>query len=176
MTTRIRLYGTDCEQFRNVQQAISDTKTNIHVYAGIYIDGMSPTYFMSEGFGLTFELGNDTTYTRQRDEAFAVLDKYGVDNILGVTVGNEYLLQASQGGSLSTAQTYLIEKINEVRTMIKAKGYSKTIPVGSADAGSMITADLAAAADYVSLFAIRSSNVLKSPEDHGQHSPFLLWY
>lgn len=33
--------------------------------------------------------------------------------------------------------------------MLAAKGYSKTIPVGSADAGSQITAAYAAAADYV---------------------------
>ncbi|CAG8671531.1 16683_t:CDS:2, partial [Acaulospora colombiana] len=108
------------------------SKRNLHVFAGIYIDG------------------NETTYERQRDQAFDVLDKYGVDNILGITVGNEYLLQTSSGGgSVTTAETYLISKINEVRTMLQAKNYAKTIPVGSADAGSQITPELAAAADYI---------------------------
>ncbi|KAG8816589.1 hypothetical protein FRC18_000918, partial [Serendipita sp. 400] len=133
LTTRIRLYGTDCSQFKNVQEAIKQTKTNVHVYAGIYIDG------------------NETTYERQRDEAFAVLDEYGVDNILGITVGNEYLLQTftATPASLSTAETYLISKIEDVRTMLSSKNYGKTIPVGSADAGSQITTTLAAAADYI---------------------------
>lgn len=133
LTTRIRLYGTDCDQFKLVQEAIKQTQTNLHVFAGIYIDG------------------NETTYTRQRDQAFAVLDEYGVDNVLGLTVGNEYLLQAftADPATLPTAQTYLISKITEVRTMLAAKNYAKTIPVGSADAGSQITAAYAAAADYV---------------------------
>lgn len=109
------------------------SKRNLHVFAGIYIDG------------------NETTYERQRDQAFDVLDKYGVDNILGITVGNEYLLQAytADPASVTTAETYLISKINEVRTMVQAKNYGKTIPVGSADAGSQITPELSAAADYV---------------------------
>ncbi|PVG00457.1 glycoside hydrolase [Serendipita vermifera] len=133
LTTRLRLYGTDCQQFELVQEAIKQTKTNLHVFAGIYIDG------------------NETTYERQRDQAFDVLDKYGVDNILGITVGNEYLLQQNTANPalLPTAQTYLISKINEVRTMVEAKNYGKTIPVGSADAGSQITPELAAAADYI---------------------------
>jgi exo-beta-1,3-glucanase (GH17 family) len=133
LTTRIRLYGTDCDQFKLVQEAIQQTRTNLHVFAGIYIDG------------------NETTYQRQRDQAFAVLDQYGVDNVLGLTVGNEYLLQASTANpaTLATAQTYLISKIADVRSVLASKGYSKTIPVGSADAGSQITAPLSAAADYI---------------------------
>ncbi|CAG7848338.1 Putative glucan endo-1,3-beta-glucosidase btgC; AltName: Full=Endo-1,3-beta-glucanase btgC; AltName: Full=Laminarinase btgC [Serendipita indica DSM 11827] len=133
LTTRIRTYGTDCNQLRLVQQAIQQTKTNLHVYAGIYIDG------------------NETTFERQRDEAFAVFDQYGVDNVLGITVGNEYLLQAytANPATLETAQTYLISKIQDVRTMLASKNYGKTIPVGSADAGSQITATYAQAADFI---------------------------
>jgi exo-beta-1,3-glucanase (GH17 family) len=132
LTTRIRLYGTDCAQFQLVQQAIQQTQTNLHVFPGIYIDG------------------NDTTYTRQRDQLFQVLDQYGLDNVLGITVGNEYLLDSNgDPTTLATAQTYLLSKITDVRTVLAGKNYNKTIPVGSADAGSMITAEYAAACDYV---------------------------
>lgn len=103
------------------------------MFAGIYIDG------------------NETTYTRQRDQLFEVLDTYGTDNVLGITVGNEYLLQAytANPATLPTAQTYLISKIADVRTVLASKNYPKTIPVGSADAGSQVTAAYSAAADYV---------------------------
>lgn len=103
------------------------------MFPGIYIDG------------------NETTYTRQRDQLFAVLDQYGTDNILGITVGNEYLLQAytADPNSLAAAQTYLISKIADVRSVLATKNYPKTIPVGSADAGSQVTPTYAAACDYV---------------------------
>jgi exo-beta-1,3-glucanase (GH17 family) len=147
ITSRIRLYGTDCEQFSLVQQAIQQTQTNLHVFPGIYIDG------------------NDTTYTRQRDQLFQVLDQYGLDNILGITVGNEYLLGAytADPNSLATAQTYLLSKISDVRTVLASKNYNKTIPVGSADAGSQVTATYAAACDYVCIIDCHSRRFLTAP-------------
>lgn len=105
------------------------------------------------------------------------MDQYGVDNILGVTVGNEYLLQAASGtGGVATAQTYLISKIEEVRTMIAAKNYAKTIPVGTADAGSMITAALSQAADYVSIenLSFDKNSINNASPGYGKFSSVLL--
>jgi hypothetical protein len=78
------------------------------------------------------------------------MDQYGVDNILGLTVGNEYLLDSNADATtLSTATTYLLAKIADTRSVLASKHYNRTIPVGSGDAGSMITAQYAAACDYV---------------------------
>jgi len=36
---------------------------------------------------------NGTAYTRQRDELQAAIQAYGLDNIAGMTVGNEFMLE-----------------------------------------------------------------------------------
>ena len=88
-----------------------------------------------------------------------MLDEYGLDNILGIAVGNEWLLDNNADATtLANATTYLLAKIADTRSVLASKNYNKTIPVGSADAGSMVTAQYAAACDFVRtlLFAIHS--------------------
>lgn len=74
---RIRLYGADCNQSALVLEAIKQTKVNVSVYLGIY---NVPT-------------DGGVSYERQRDEIQQAIQTYGVDNILGVTVGNEFMLK-----------------------------------------------------------------------------------
>jgi exo-beta-1,3-glucanase (GH17 family) len=85
---------------------------------------------------------DNTTYNRQVSEVQAAIRTYGVDNIEGITVGNEFLLN---GG----AESELITKMADMRTLLAGMGLSKTLPVGTADAGSMITTTLAQGSDYV---------------------------
>jgi len=49
LTPRIRIYGADCNQTALVLQAIQDTKVDMQVFLGIFVDD------------------TDTVYTRQRD-------------------------------------------------------------------------------------------------------------
>ncbi|KAJ9475808.1 putative family 17 glucosidase SCW10 [Pseudozyma hubeiensis] len=124
LTSRIRLYGSDCNTSQLVLEAIKQTKVDMKVFLAVWIDT------------------NATTVQRQIDNVVDAIKTYGVDNIDGITVGNEFLLN---GGS----ETTLLGYISTVNTTINALGLSKYIPIGTADAGSMITTTLASGADYV---------------------------
>ncbi|KAK0521971.1 hypothetical protein OC842_006609 [Tilletia horrida] len=124
LTTRIRLYGADCNVTQLVLEAINQTKVNMTVWPAVWVDT------------------NATTYARQVSEMQDAITRYGTDRIEGITVGNEYLLN---GGS----EADLIQKITDMRTLLAGMNLPKTLPVGTGDAGSMITAALAAASDYI---------------------------
>jgi glucan 1,3-beta-glucosidase len=128
LTTRIRTYGSDCNASALVMQAIQDTKVDITVWLGIYIDI------------------DDTIWERQRNDTLAIIQQYGTDHISGITVGNEFLLNTEGAAS---SYTSIRRKIAEFKKDLDALNLSKTIPVGTADAGSMITSALAASADYI---------------------------
>ncbi|KDQ19326.1 glycoside hydrolase family 17 protein [Botryobasidium botryosum FD-172 SS1] len=136
LTTRIRIYGADCNQTALVLQAIQDTKVDMQVYLGIYVDN------------------TDATYTRQRDAIKQALQTYGADHVAGVTVGNEYMLNAvgdagsATGAAGVTAAAYLKTRIDDFRATLKALNLPKTIPVGTADAGSYFNTQLLSAVDY----------------------------
>ncbi|KAG8934950.1 hypothetical protein FRC02_008932 [Tulasnella sp. 418] len=138
LTTRIRLYGTDCNQTGLVMEAIKQTKTDLTVYMGIYIND------------------DDTVYTRQRDEVKKLIETYGTDHIAGVTVGNEYILNkmTAAGGADPTsapgvaAAEFLVTKIQDTRSMLTSMSLPKTIPVGNGDAGSYTNTQLLSAVDY----------------------------
>lgn len=76
LTTRIRLYGADCNQSALVLEAIKQTKVNMTVYLGIY---PIPT-------------DQNAAYNRQRDAIKSALQTYGSDHVSGVTTGNEWML------------------------------------------------------------------------------------
>lgn len=69
VTTRIRTYGSDCNQSAMIMQAIQDTKVDLGVWLGVYVDD------------------NATTWERQKSDTLNVLQTYGLDNVRGVTVG-----------------------------------------------------------------------------------------
>ncbi|KAK0551974.1 hypothetical protein OC846_003058, partial [Tilletia horrida] len=124
LTTRLRLYGADCNVTQLVLEAIKQTKVNMTVFPAVWVDT------------------NATTYARQVSEIQDAITSYGTDQIEGVTVGNEYLLN---GG----LESDLIQKMADMRTLLGGMGLSKTLPVGTADAGSMISANVAAGADFI---------------------------
>lgn len=138
ITTRIRLYGADCNQTALVLEAIKQTKTNIKVYPAIYL------------------VENDeVAYQRQKTLVQQALQTYGTDHILGITVGNEFMLNyltAHGGGSNVNgtaglaASALLKTKIADVRQMLQ--GMSITLPVGTSDAGAYFNNDLLGAVDY----------------------------
>ncbi|PWN47771.1 glycoside hydrolase [Violaceomyces palustris] len=124
LTNKIRLYGADCNVSQLVLQAIQETKTDLSVYLALWVDD------------------NAETYARQVKEVTDAIKAYGVDRIDGITVGNEYLLN---GGSAAD----LVQKMADMRTTLAGMNLPKTIPVGTADAGSMITTQLSEGADYI---------------------------
>jgi len=139
ITTRIRLYGADCNQSSLVLEAIKQTKTNLTVFLGNY---NTPT--------------DATAYTRQKGEIQTALTSYGTSNIGGITVGNEFMLNylnANAGGQDlpngpigEQGAQLLISNITDTRNMLQQMGLN--IPVGTADAGSYFNNDVLEAVDY----------------------------
>lgn len=124
LTTRVRLYGSDCNVTALMLDAIQRTKVNLTIYPAIYLDSSDP---------------GDVAWNRQVANITFALDSFGTDHIGGISVGNEYLLN---GGSA----TNLLSYVQQFRTLATSKGW--TFPVGTADAGSMFTATVAAGVDY----------------------------
>ncbi|ODN74156.1 hypothetical protein L202_07608 [Cryptococcus amylolentus CBS 6039] len=135
ITSRIRLYGANCNQTAMVLQAIQDTKVNMTVWPAIYVDS------------------NETAYDDQVTALTDALKTYGTDHISGVTVGNEYILDTA-GSDSNTSSTYLsavstiTDKIAEVNSTIQALGLDKVLPVGTSDAGSIMSKTLGEGVDY----------------------------
>lgn len=129
LTTRVRTYGADCNVPEYVLEAIDQTKVNMTVFLAAWVPQPAD------------DPGN-VTWNRQMNSVLAAIKKHGSDHIDGVTVGNEYLLN---GGP----EDQLLDKISQMRDAIKALNLPKTIPVGTADAGSMITTSLGQGSDYV---------------------------
>lgn len=60
-----------------------------------------------------------------------------------------YVLNAVSTSDRTTRISYLTSQMSDFRTRLSSKSYSKTLPVGVADAGSVITATYAQGADYI---------------------------
>ncbi|KAG2347833.1 glycoside hydrolase family 17 protein [Suillus weaverae] len=139
LTTTIRLYGADCNQSSLVLAAIQATKVNMSVYLGNYpaVDD------------------NGAAYTRQKGEIQTALQQYGGANVLGITVGNEFILdyitmqgQTDPNGSAGqAAAAMLIPWISDTRSMLSSMGLSNIL-VGNADAGSYFNNQVLSAVDY----------------------------
>jgi exo-beta-1,3-glucanase (GH17 family) len=129
LTTRLRLYGSDCDVTSLVLEAIQKTKVNMTIFPAAWLPQQSDD-------------PDNVVYNRQVSEVQAAIKTYGVDNIEGITVGNEFLLN---GGS----ETELIAKMAAMRSLLKGMNLPKTLPVGTADAGSMVTTTLSQGSDYV---------------------------
>ncbi|KAG8800996.1 hypothetical protein FRC18_007905, partial [Serendipita sp. 400] len=140
LTTRIRLYGSDCNQTQLVLEAIKRTKVDMKVYVAIFV-----------------VVDDDSAYDRQKASLRSAIEQYGVDNIEGVTVGNEFMLNyiTKYGGEGATAtstvgtqaSTLLRAKITDTRDMLKELGHPN-LPVGSADAGSYFNTALMRSIDF----------------------------
>lgn len=105
LTSKIRLYGTDCDQATQVLDAIQDLKVNLTVFIGVWVDN------------------NSTTLNRQLGAMYDILKKYPTDLIDGVAVGNEVLFRQD------LTETALISLIKDVKTNVTAMNLGKTIPI-----------------------------------------------
>ncbi|ORX37088.1 glycoside hydrolase superfamily [Kockovaella imperatae] len=135
LTTRLRLYGANCNTTALVLQAIQDTKVNMTIWPAIYVDS------------------NETAYEAQVQAISSALTTYGVANVEGVTVGNEYILDTA-GSNSNTSAAYdaavetILSKVTEVKGVLQGLNLGKTLPVGTSDAGSLMSTTLGAGIDY----------------------------
>ncbi|KAH7099109.1 glycoside hydrolase [Auriculariales sp. MPI-PUGE-AT-0066] len=138
LTDTVRLYGADCNVTALVLNAIKLTKVDMKVYIANYI---SPD--------------DKVAYTRQKAIIEDALKTYGVDNIVGLTVGNEQILQAAQAQHTEDPNSelvkpvadYIIESINDTRSSLKALGYNN-IKVGTSEAGYYFNTEVLKVCEY----------------------------
>jgi exo-beta-1,3-glucanase (GH17 family) len=121
LTTRLRLYGMDCNQATYTLEAIKQLKVNMKIVVTIWMDD------------------NDETYKRQSDLFWKMLEKYGDDNIIGVSVGNEVMFRKQ------ATEAELISRIGKVRQELRKRGYS--MPVYTTDIGDVFNEKLINATD-----------------------------
>lgn len=76
LTTRLRLYGADCDVPSLVLEAIQKTKVNMTVYLAAWVPQPADD-------------PDNSTYERQVNAVIQAIKTYGVDNVDGITVGNE---------------------------------------------------------------------------------------
>ncbi|KAI0368823.1 glycoside hydrolase [Pilatotrama ljubarskyi] len=139
LTDQIRLYGADCNQTALVLEAIERTKVNMTVWLGNYPIPTDPA-----------------PYERQRDAIIDALKTYGADHVAGITVGNEFMLNYlnANGGTVADSDIgkvgaqLLISNITDTRNAVAALNLGKTLPIGTADAGSFFNTEVLEAVDY----------------------------
>ena len=82
------------------------------------------------------------------------IQDYGVDNIAGFTIGNEYMLNTVKDDALTSAaiglkaSQFLLDKHADFKSMLTSLNLPKNIPVGVADAGAYFNPQLMAGVDY----------------------------
>ncbi|KAF9935040.1 hypothetical protein FBU30_008533 [Linnemannia zychae] len=127
LTNRVRIYGMDCNQAELTFQAINllNLNTTMKVVLTVWVDN------------------NATTYQRQVQTLYKVLDTYGTSMVQGISVGNEALFR--QDVTLKD----LGERMAAVRSVIKSK-YNANIPVFTSEIGNNLNSDLASVSDELS--------------------------
>lgn len=147
LTSRLRNYGSGCNQSALILQAIQDTKVNMTIWLGVYIGS------------------NETVNTEQMEQTIKVIKTYGTSHIGGVSIGNEYIRKLSSSpfsciftdlkkcatvnsANQAIGTSYIVSKMATFRTMLAAAKITD-VPVGTADAGSAVTAALSVGSDYV---------------------------
>ncbi|KAK4686138.1 hypothetical protein P7C73_g3992, partial [Tremellales sp. Uapishka_1] len=153
LTTRLRLYGANCNQTAMVLQGIQDTKVNMTVWIAICEDFPS-LYFAWTAIDASLDVDtNDTAYDEQLSAIQNAIKTYGTDHISGITVGNEYILNTAgsedmTSSTFATAVETITSKIATVNSTIQAMNLDKVLPIGTSDAGSILTKTLAEGIDY----------------------------
>ncbi|KAJ4482338.1 glycoside hydrolase family 17 protein [Lentinula aciculospora] len=138
LTSRIRLYGSDCNTTAMVLEAIQLTKVNMTVFIANYPDATD----------------NGVAYDRQKTAIESAIQAYGIDHIGGVTVGNEFILDyldangaTDPNGSVGNqGAAILTPLIDDTKSMLQSLGV--TLKVGNADAGSFFNDKVLADVDY----------------------------
>jgi len=127
LTTRIHLYGADCNQTQFVLDAIQQTQVNMTVYVANY----------------PIATDNGTAYERQAQELQEAIQIFGADQIVGMIVGNEFMLDylddndatdpnsavGNQGAAILDAY------ITDTRQLLSNMSLGH-MPVGTAEAGA----------------------------------------
>ncbi|KJA29923.1 glycoside hydrolase family 17 protein [Hypholoma sublateritium FD-334 SS-4] len=139
LTSRIRLYGGDCNQSALVLEAVKQTKVDVEVFLGNFVVD-----------------GDTGAYERQRDVIKSAIETYGTEHIAGITVGNEFMLNyvvAHNSDNPNSAvgdegAAILLANIADTRSMLAGMNLDKTIPVGNSDAGSYFNTKVLSAVDY----------------------------
>jgi len=139
-TTRIRLYGASCNQSAMVLEAIKQTGVDLKVYLGIY----------------SMPEDDHKAYREQKDAIRLALETYGADNVVGITVGNEFMLNwvspknstDPNDADAKIGAAILVQDILETRTMLEELGMTGQIEVGNSDAGSYFSTDVLSVVDY----------------------------
>ncbi|GAW02264.1 glycoside hydrolase family 17 protein [Lentinula edodes] len=138
LTSRIRLYGSDCNTTAMVLEAIQLTQVNMTVFIANYPDATD----------------NGVAYNRQKTAIESAIQAYGTDHIGGVTVGNEFILDyldangaTDPNGSVGNqGAAILTPLIDDTKSMLQSLGV--TLKVGNADAGSFFNDKVLADVDY----------------------------
>ncbi|ORZ09308.1 glycoside hydrolase superfamily, partial [Absidia repens] len=112
LTPRLRLYGLDCDQGHFVMNGMKMLNIDLGVIITIWVDG------------------NATTYERQYNAFWKLLDDFGADHITGVSVGNEALYRKE------IDPEELIDRIRDIKSKLKKRNYDH-IPVYTTDIRSL---------------------------------------
>jgi len=138
LTTRIRLYGADCNVTELVLEAIKQTKVNMSVVVANY----------------PIATDGGAAYTQQAILLEQAIEAYGTDHIIGMTVGNEFILDYlddndatdPNGAVGNEGAEMLMGFINDTKTMLS--NMSVSLPVGNSDAGAYFNTLVLEDVDY----------------------------
>jgi exo-beta-1,3-glucanase (GH17 family) len=138
LTSRIRLYGSDCNTTAMVLEAVQLTKVNMTVFIANYPDATD----------------NGTAYNRQKTAIQSAIQTFGTDHIGGLTVGNEFILDFldanaatdPNGAVGNQGAAILTPLIDDTKSMLTSLNVD--LKVGNADAGSFFNNKVLADVDY----------------------------
>ncbi|KAI9593942.1 glycoside hydrolase superfamily, partial [Syncephalis fuscata] len=122
LTTRVRLYGMDCDQVNLLRQAIELLKIDVSLVLTVWVDK------------------DQDTYNRQLDALWDTLDKYSGKNIIGISVGNEAIFRKD------VTPQELAKRMNDVRSKLAGKGLAN-IPVYTTDLADNFDSTIMQASD-----------------------------
>lgn len=127
LTSRVRLYGNDCNQTGLVLGAIQALKLQMTILPTIWVDN------------------NDTTYARQLNDMFTILQNpVNIPYIEMISVGNEVLFRKD----IPAATLY--QRMASVKSQLASLSpEAARIPVVTSDIGSSIDAQTIAASDII---------------------------
>ena len=124
-------------------EAIKQTKTDLKIYPSIYLVDI-----------------DEAGYQCQKTALQQALQTYGTNTILGITVGNEVMLNYMldhnttniDGTDGPAASALLRGNLTDIRQMLKSMNIN--LPIGTADAASYFNLDLLGALDFGCAFMI----------------------
>lgn len=127
LTNAVRLYGTDCNQTEMVLTAIDRLQLkDMKLWLGVWLGN------------------NATTNQRQVDQMWDIIDKFDVDKMKGVIVGNEVLYRKD------LTETQLMKFITDIKTNMTTHSRKHlSLPIATSDLGDNWTAEMARQVDAV---------------------------